>query len=77
MARNFNRQNVDWKTPTTANGEIQWQHVRVEVLMDIRDQLVELNTTLGCYRVQRMSDDIARIDRRLRAAGYLTTGKRK
>ncbi len=37
--------------------------------MDIRDQLRELNNTLACYRVRRMSDDINKIDRRLLAKG--------
>ena len=46
-----------------------WQHVQVELLMDIRDQLRELNNTLACYRVRRMSDDINKIDRRLLAKG--------
>ena len=42
-----------------------WQKVEIAVLMDIRDQLRELNTTLGCFRVRRMCDDVHRIDQRL------------
>lgn len=35
------------------------------MLMDIRDELKELNRTLGCYRVQRMADATIRMEKRL------------
>ena len=51
------------------------EHAQLAVLMDIRDELKELNATLSCYRVARMSDDVHRIYRRLRAAGFLVSGR--
>lgn len=68
---------VDWKLPETESGALRsWDHVRTAVLMDIRDELKKLNETLGCYRVQRMSDDIHRIDRRLQSHMPLSKGRR-
>lgn len=69
--------NVDWSLPTNERGALtDWQKVEIAVLMDIRDQLQELNATLGCYRLQRMSDDIHRIDRRLQKHMPLPGGRR-
>jgi len=68
------RSNVIWETPDGAN--FKWEHVAIEVLMDIRAELQELNRTLGCFRMRRMSDDIARIDKRLQVRG-MATYKRK
>ena len=51
MARNTSRANQQWKTPDS----IQWEHVQVELLMDLRDKLTaiheeldRLNTLLHC-----------------------------
>ena len=63
MSRTFARKNVDWETPKDPH--FNWDHVAIEVLMDIRSELKELNRTISCYRMQRMSDDIHRIDKRL------------
>lgn len=50
----------------TATGTVhEWDAIKVALLMDIRDELKALNSTLGCFRVRRMCDDINRIDRRL------------
>lgn len=61
-----------------------WTQASVAVLMDIRDELKslnanmrELNSTLSCYRVRRMSDDINRIDRRMREHMPLAKGRKK
>lgn len=68
---------VDWKLPEGQNGALlDWQKVELAVLMDIRDELKQLNATLGCYRVARMSDDIHRIDRRLQKHMPLPKGRR-
>lgn len=57
---------VDWQVPEGDNGAVKtWDYVQLCVLLDIRDELKQLNATLGCYRVGRMTDDVARIDRRL------------
>lgn len=57
--------NCNWDL-ADANGEINWDKVQLALLMDIRRELQTLNRTLACYRVSRMSDDINKIDRRLR-----------
>ncbi len=75
MSRVPARKNNDWETPKDAL--FTWDHVKIEVLMDIRDELRELNSTLSCFRVRRMSDDINKIDRRLRVHGLQLTKKRK
>lgn len=68
--------NVDWNLPETDKGVLQsWDHVTRALLMDIRDELRTLNNTLACYRVARMSDDIHRIDRRLRESMPLKRGR--
>lgn len=68
--------NVDWNIPTGTNGApLTWADVRTALLMDIRDELKQLNETLGCYRVARMSDDIHRIDRRLQQNMPLAKGR--
>lgn len=73
MSRRPDRKNQDWQTPLD---NFQWSHVQIEVLMDIRDQLRELNNMLSCCRLRRMSDDINKIDRRLLLNG-LKLQKRK
>jgi hypothetical protein len=50
---------------TSINNQRSWESIQVGLLLDIRDELKALNTTLGCYRVRRMCDDVNRIDRRL------------
>lgn len=75
MKRRGDRVNRDWETPLQP--QFSWEHVAIEVLMDIRHELRELNATMSCYRIPRMSDDINRIDRRLSVAGFGTTRKRK
>lgn len=45
--------NKDWQLPTSAGGMIEsWEAVKIAVLMDIRDELQQLNHTLGCYNFQ-------------------------
>lgn len=68
---------VDWVLPVTDKGSLQsWDDVRTALLMDIRDELKQLNATLGCFRVQRMCDDVHRIDRRLQKHMPLPKGRR-
>lgn len=45
MPRQPGRVNVEWETPKNS---FQWQHVEVEVLMDIREELRRLNGLLHC-----------------------------
>lgn len=44
MARRRNRTNVDWETPESFG----WDHVLIEVLMDVREELRKLNAVLAC-----------------------------
>jgi hypothetical protein len=70
--------NVDWNLPESETGALKtWDMVHIAVLMDIRDELKQLNTTLGCYRVQRMCDDVNRIERRLKQHMPLGKGRGK
>lgn len=63
MTRRRERTDCSWETP--AGAEFRWEHVAIEVMMDIREELKRLNATLSCYRVSRMSDDINRLERRV------------
>lgn len=71
MARH---KNVNWNLPE-GNPSHSWDSIKTSLLMDIRDELRELNRTLGCYRVQQMCDDVRRIDKRL--AKSMLINKRK
>jgi hypothetical protein len=66
MARH---KDTDWNLPDGEKGPKstvhQWQSIHTALLMDIRDELKQLNTTLGCFRVRRGMDALHRIDRRL------------
>lgn len=79
MTRRLNRVDVGWTTPPGTQADpFKWEHVAIEVLMDIRAELKLLNQTLSCYRVRRMSDDINRIDKRLVKHGLkLNAGRKK
>lgn len=43
MPRRANRRNVQWETPEK---DFQWHHVRLEVLMDIRERLASIDQSL-------------------------------
>ena len=45
MSRRQERVNGEWNTPEHG---FTWEHVEIEVLMDIRGQLQTLNRLLGC-----------------------------
>lgn len=48
MARQQPFKNINWILPTGSNGGLDWDGVKVAVLMDIRDELQTLNRLLGC-----------------------------
>lgn len=75
MTRRSGRTNRDWETP--AGQEFRWEHVSIEVLMDIRAELRQLNETLGCYRVRRGMDALHRLDKRAALHWKLTPGRKK
>lgn len=62
---------------TDRNNCRSWESIYTGLLMDIRDELKQLNATLGCYRVVRMAEDIHRIDRRLAETKKLPKGRAK
>jgi hypothetical protein len=62
MARQSGQVDREWQTPLT---EFTWQHVEIEVLMDIRDQLKKLNRVLECPRFLRIPTSLDSIDRKL------------
>jgi hypothetical protein len=56
MAIDKRHKNGRWDLPTNeANGAIEsWDHVKIAVLMDIRDELQELNRTFNCPNFRMM-----------------------
>jgi len=62
MNRRPGRADVEWETPQTP---FNWEHVAVEVLMDIRSELRKIRRLAECSRIPRGLDAAVRIDRRL------------
>jgi hypothetical protein len=59
--RRQNRRGVGWETPTS--NDFRWEHVTVEVLMDIREELQRLNTLLHCSNFVAIPHKLERIAR--------------
>lgn len=70
MARRPGRSHVDWETPLPS-ANFTWQHVIVEVLMDIREHLQVIRHTLECRNTLRIPGYLAKI------ASNTTRKKRK
>lgn len=62
MTRRVGRVKVEWETPE--NG-LEWHHIRLEVLMDIRAELTRIRQLLECHNIPRMFRTIDRIDKRI------------
>jgi len=75
MSRRTNRTNADWETP--ADGSFRWEHVQVEVLMDIRDELRKLNKLLHCPNAVAIPRKLDKLDRRLAQHLPLKRGRGK
>ena len=58
------RKNTEWQTPAT---NLEWQHVQVELLMDLRDELQHLNRILDCRNFQEIPAVLRGISRKLPA----------
>jgi len=69
--RNSHRSRVEWVTPK--GDAFQWQHVQIELLMDIRDELQAISQKLS---VLQCPNFIA-IPRKLDRIGRNTAKKRK
>lgn len=59
MSREFSKINVDWNT----KGNNSYDAVQLEVLMDIRSQLMRLNTLLHCHNFVDIPKKLERIAR--------------
>lgn len=70
------RKNKDWSLPT-GKGEFLWEHVQVALLMDIRDQLMQLNRQAGCYRIPRALDAMYELGVEARRRKRAAAKKRK
>jgi hypothetical protein len=40
--------NSRWELPADGTGRLEWTHVQVALLMDIRDEMQRLNNIIGC-----------------------------
>jgi len=61
--------------PTSAANMRSWEAIQTGILMDIRDELKQLNQTLGCFRLVRMAEDINRIEKRVAKHMPLQSGR--
>lgn len=52
MTRRRGRISAEWETPESGNGFL-WEHVAIEVLMDIRTELQTIRRLTECQNVQR------------------------
>ena len=68
MTRRIGRKGVHWETPLDPN--FRWEHVAIEVMMDIREELQQLNALLRCPHFLDIPHKLERIKRN-------TTRKRK
>jgi len=73
MARLSTKTNVEWETPERG---FTWDHVGIEILMDIRAELQALNRVMQCHNVQRGFRALERMDRRLAQEVKLKTRRK-
>lgn len=55
------RVNSQWETPLGDN--FKWEHVMIEVLMDVRAELARLNALLHCHNFTDIPHKLERIKR--------------
>ena len=63
MARRRGRTNSEWETPE--GFAFTWEHVSIEVLMDIREELRKLNAIIGCQNFIEIPKTLRSIDRKV------------
>jgi len=61
--RNNNRRNAEWETPKEG---FTWDHVVVEVLMDIRGELQAIRRLLECPNVSKGMVAMATLERHMK-----------
>jgi hypothetical protein len=63
MAKDSRYKNYNWNVDEAAQ---KWpSHVKIALLMDIRDTLQSIDAKLGCHRIPKALDAVARLDRRM------------
>ncbi len=61
MARH---KDVDWNLPASGRDEgLTWEHAKISVLMDIRDELKAINRRLNCVDTLRIPYTLRMIQR--------------
>jgi hypothetical protein len=67
------QKNQNWHLPTPVN----WEHVPIALLMDIRDELQGIRSLLSCHRVPRALDALYEVGQDIRRKKRLAAVKRK
>jgi hypothetical protein len=66
MAVDQRHKDKKWSLPTDSDGRIgSWDHVKIAVLMDIRDELQTLNRLLGCPNFTGIPETLRQIRRKI------------
>jgi hypothetical protein len=71
------KKNLNWIVSSDGNRANSIEHVMVAVLMDIRDELQQINRSLGCYRIPRALDAMYELGVEARRRKRLAAKKRK
>jgi hypothetical protein len=77
MAISKRHKNANWTIPSSANGTTPYEGAQLAVLMDIRDELQQINRSLGCYRIPRALDAMHELGVDLRRRKRLAAKRRK
>lgn len=73
---NTRKKNINWQN-SNDDGTADWNHAKVAVLMDIRDELQQINRFLSCYRIPKALDAMIEIGVDLRRKKRVAATKRK
>lgn len=68
---------VAWNLTTNSDKTVPHQDAHLAVLMDIRDELQQINRSLGCYRIPRALDAMHELGVEARRRKRLAAKKRK
>lgn len=68
------RKNTNWTLPTSG---FDWDHAKMAMLMDIRDELQTLNRLANCYRIPRALDAMYEIGKDIRRKKRLAAKRLK
>jgi hypothetical protein len=73
---NTRKKNENWRN-CNDDGSADWDHAKIAVLMDIRDELQQINRFLGCYRILKALDGMIEMGIDLRRKKRAAAAKRK